>query len=125
MDRYRAFAALAAIIALAGLPQAFAQSPCRPELTFKHVAFSPMQPPTMQRTWTAVVAVDASRCAADSRGHFKIVFTRMQEFGPDSESGEEFIWTAPEVTVAINVAATEAVEHHRLGAITPCACARR
>ena len=29
-------------------------------------------------------------------------FTLLQEFGPDSESAENFIWAAPEVTVAVN-----------------------
>jgi hypothetical protein len=77
----------------------------------------------MQRTWTAGVAVDAARCAADSRGHFEILFTRLQEFGPDTESGEEFSWTAPEVTVSVTFAPTEAVQHYRIGTVTPCPCA--
>jgi hypothetical protein len=92
-------------------------------LAFKDVAFSQMQPPTMQRKWTAVVAVDASRCAAGSTGRFEIVFTRLQEFGPDSESGEDFVWTAPEVTVAVDFAPSEAVERYRIGAVAPCPCA--
>jgi hypothetical protein len=114
---------LAGIFGFVSLTHACAEPLCRPALTFKHVAFSPMQPPTMRRTWMAVVAVDASRCAADARGHFQIMFTRLQEFGPDSESSEEFMWAAPAVTVTINVAATEAVERHRIGAVEPCPCA--
>jgi hypothetical protein len=114
---------LAGIIGCAVLTSAFAEPQCRPALTFKRVAFSPMQPPTMQRTWTAVVAVDASRCAADSWGHFAIVFTRLQEFGPDTQSAEDFIWAAPEVSVTVNFAPTEAVERYRIGAVTPCPCA--
>jgi hypothetical protein len=113
---------LAAALGFAGLTQTLADPQCRPALTFKNVAFSPMQPPTMRRTWTALVAVDASRCAADSRGRFQIVFTRLQEFGPDSESGEDFIWTAPEVTVSVDLAPTETVERYRIGAVTPCPC---
>jgi hypothetical protein len=125
MNRLRAFAALAGVIALASLTQAFGQPSCRPNLTFKHVAFSPMQPPSMQRKWTAAVTVDASRCAADAWGHFEIVFTRLQEFGPDSEAAEDFIWVAPEVTVAVYFAPTEAVERYRIGAVTPCPCAAK
>jgi hypothetical protein len=113
----------AAAVALAGVSYALAESSCRPTLAFKHVAFSPMQPPTMQRKWTALVSVDASRCVAGSTGHFEIAFTRLQEFGPDTEAHEEFTWAAPEVTVAINFAPSEAVEHYRIGAITPCPCA--
>ena len=123
MNRFRAFAALAGIIELASLTQAFGQPSCQPNLTFKDVAFSPMQPPSMQRKWTAVVAVDASGCAAAAWGHFEIVFTRLQEFGPDTESAEDFIWTAPEVSVAINFAPSEAVERYRIGAVSPCPCA--
>jgi hypothetical protein len=51
------------------------------------------------------------------------MFTRLQEFGPDSESSEEFMWAAPAVTVTINVAATEAVVRHRIGPVEPCPCA--
>jgi hypothetical protein len=100
---------LAGIVALAGITQASGKPLCRPSLTFKDVTFSQMQPPTMQRKWTAIVAVDASRCAAGSNGSFEIVFTRLQEFGPDTESGEAFIWVAPEVTVSVTFAPTEAV----------------
>jgi hypothetical protein len=113
---------LAGVIGLAGLTQAFGQASCRPTLAFREVAFSAMQPPTMQRKWTAVVSVDASRCAAGSNGSFEIVFTRLQEFGPDSESGEAFIWVAPEVTVSVTFAPTEAVQDYRIGRITPCTC---
>ena len=101
---------LAGIFGFASFTHPSAEPLCRPALTIKQVAFSPMQPPTMRRTWTAVVAFDASGCAADARGHFQIVFTRLQEFGPDSESREECTWAAPEVTVTSNGAATEAGE---------------
>jgi hypothetical protein len=110
-------------VGFASLTHAAAGPLCRPALAFKHVTFSPMQPPAMRRTWTAVVAVDASGCAADARGRFQIVFTRLQEFGLDTQSREEFTWAAPEVTVTINLAATEAVERYRIGMVEPCPCA--
>jgi hypothetical protein len=123
MNRFRATAILAGMIGLTGLTQAFGQPSCRPKLAFKDVAFSHMQPPTMQRQWTAVVSVDASRCAAGSNGSFEIVFTRLQEFGPDTEYAEPFIWTAPQVSVSVTFAPTEAVQDYRIGRIAPCACA--
>ena len=123
MNRSRALAMLAGAIALASLAHAFGQPPCRPMLAFKDVAFSQMQPPTMQRKWTAVVSVDASRCAANSSGAFEIVFTRLQEFGPDTEFSETFVWTGPEVFVSVTFAPTEAVQDYRIGRIAPCACA--
>ena len=82
-----------------------------------------MQPPTMQRKWTARVSVDASRCAANSTGTFEIVFTRLQEFGPDTQFSESFIWAAPDVAVAVTFAPTEAVQDYRIGRITACPCA--
>jgi hypothetical protein len=114
---------LAGVVAFAGIAHAVGQPACRPTLAFKEVAFSAMEPPSMQRKWTAVVAVDASGCAANATGRFEIVFTRLQEFGPDSEAREEFAWTAPAVTVAMDFAPTEAVERYRIGKITPCVCA--
>jgi hypothetical protein len=123
MKRFPAAAILAGVIGGAGLTQAFGQPSCRPNLAFKDVAFSAMQPPTMQRKWTAVVSVDASRCAMGSNGSFEIVFTRLQEFGPDTEFSDAFIWVAPEVTVSVSFAPTEAVQDYRIGRITPCTCA--
>jgi hypothetical protein len=61
----RTSAFLGAVAVLAGITTAVGQPMCRPTLAFKDVRFSPMQPPSMQRTWTAVVTVDASRCAAN------------------------------------------------------------
>ena len=118
----RTSAFLGAVAVLAGITTAVGQPMCRPTLAFKDVRFSPMQPPSMQRTWTAVVTVDASRCAANSNGRFEIVFTRLQEFGPDTESREQFTWAAPAVTVALDFAPTEAVQSYRIGIIAPCPC---
>ena len=123
MNRSSLFGLLACALVFAGITQASSAPLCQPSLAFKQVQFSPMQPPTLQRTWTAVVAVDASRCAANSRGRFEIVFTRLQEYGPDSESREKFTWTAPEVSVAMDFAPTEAIEGYRIGLVTPCPCA--
>ncbi len=118
----RTSALLATFGVFAGVTSAVCQPACRPNLTFKDVAFSDMQPPTMQRKWTATVSVDASRCAANSSGSFEIVFTRLQEFGPDSQSSEKFTWAAPEVTVAVTFAPTEAVQDYRIGIVAPCPC---
>ena len=114
---------LIGLLVLAGITNAVSQPVCRPNLIIKDVKFSPMQPPTMQRQWTAVVSVDASRCPANSSGTFEVVFTRLQEFGPDAESRETFIWAAPEVTIAMSLAPTEAVQDYRVGRVTPCPCA--
>ena len=114
---------LAGIISLVGITQAVGQQPCRPALEVKDVQFSQMQPPTRKRTWTAVVSVDASHCAANSSGSFEIVFTRLKENGPELDFRERFAWQSPAVNVAVDFAADEAVQRYRIDAITPCACA--
>ena len=97
-------------------------APCKPDLDIKDVRFSEMKPPGMERKWTAVVSVDASRCAANSAGYFEIVFVRLLEIGPDLEFREQFVWLPPSVKVGVDFGAYEAVERYRIGSVTPCAC---
>jgi hypothetical protein len=113
---------LAGIVGLVGVTQAVGQQACRPALEVREVQFSEMQPPTLKRTWTAVVSVDASQCAANSTGHFEIVFTRLKETGPDLDFRERFAWQPPAVNVAVDFAADEAVQRYRIDNVTPCAC---
>jgi len=121
---------LATIIGLIGVRQAIGENLCRPELTINEVEFSAMTPSTLERTWSAVVAVDASACTADSTGYFEIVFTRLSENGPDLEFRKQFLWSAPSfvwqaspsVGVGLAFAADEAVEQYRIENVTPCVC---
>jgi hypothetical protein len=113
---------LAGIAGLAGATTAVGADPCRPALAFKEVQFSEMQAPALERKWTAVVSVDASRCAANSAGYFEIVFTRLKEIGPDLEFREQFIWLPPSVKVGVDFAADESVDRYRIDNITPCLC---
>jgi hypothetical protein len=113
---------LAGIIGLIGVTQAVGQQECRPALAFKEVHFSQMQPPTLERKWTAVVSVDASRCPAKSEGYFEIVFSRLKEIGPEIEFRERFKWLPPSVKVEVDFAADEAVERYWFDNITPCPC---
>jgi len=121
MDRSRIFVLLAGSIAVVGAAQATGQQTCRPALAFKEVRFSPMQPPKMERKWTAVVSVDASRCATTS-GRFGIVFTRLQENGPDIDFQEQFTWKPAFVEVSVDFSAAEAVEGYWLNDVAPCPC---
>jgi hypothetical protein len=102
-----------------------ARPACRPNLTFKNVDFSEMQPPTLERTWRAVVSVDATGCAPGARGRFDVVFTRQKEIGLDEEFIERFAWTAPEVQVQVAFWADEAVEVNRywIQNVSVCPCA--
>ena len=64
---------------------------CKPALAFKEVRFSPVQPETMERIWSATVSVDASPCAT-SPGRFEILFSRLKENAPEIDFTERFFW---------------------------------
>ena len=94
---------------------------CKPTLGFREVRFSPMQPPTLERKWTAVLAVDASRCATAS-GPFGILFSRMKENAPETDFVERFTWKPGAMEVSVNFWADEAVEGYWLNDIAACPC---
>lgn len=121
---YRPFisACLVGLAGLLGVSQAVGQQSCRPALAFKEVHLSPMQPPTLERKWTAIVSVDASGCAANSEGYFEIAFSRLKEIGPEVLFRERFIWRPPEMKVEVDFAADEAVERYWIDNIAPCLC---
>jgi hypothetical protein len=121
MYRSCIFGLLAASIGLVSVTQSVAQQMCKPALAFKAVRFSKMKPPTLERKWTAVLSVDASRCATTS-GHFGIVFSRLKEIGPEIEFQEQFVWKPDLVEVSVDFWADEAVEGYRLSNIAACPC---
>jgi hypothetical protein len=115
----RRFAAL--VITLAFTAAAQASQICTPSLTFEEVRFSPMRPPTLERTWTARLSVDASRCAATS-GPFAILFSRLKENGAELDFEEHFTWKPGLIEVAVDFSADEAVERYWLNPAPRCAC---
>jgi len=80
---------LAGSAILLGATHAAGQQLCRPTLSFSEVRFSEIQ--NQQRTWTAALSVDASRCTATS-GRFEIGFDRLKEIAPDMKFVEQFTW---------------------------------
>jgi hypothetical protein len=117
---------LAGMIGLTCVSQAAGQQLCRPSLELKDVQFAEMQPPTLERRWSAVVSVDASSCAANSQGRFEVVFSRLKEIGLEVEVLERFTWVSPSVNVSVEFWADEAVEvkGYWIDNITQCPCAR-
>ena len=106
----------------AGPTQAAGQPACKPVLAFKEVRFSAWQPPEMERKWTALLSVDASRCATTS-GRFGILFSRQKENGPEVEFEEGFAWRPTAVEVSVDFWADEAVEGYWLNNLASCPCA--
>jgi len=121
MYRSCIFGLLAGSIGLVSVTQAAGQQTCRPALAFKEVRFSEMQPPTMERKWTAALSVDASRCETTS-GRFGIVFSRLKEPGLEIEFQEQFTWKPALVEVSVDFWADEAVEGYWLDNVAPCPC---
>ena len=121
MYRSCIFGLLAGSIGLTSVTLAAEQRTCRPGLAFKEVRFSEMQPKTMERKWTAVLSVDASRCATTS-GRFGIVFSRQKENGLEIEFQEQFTWKPALMEVSVDFWADEAVEGYWLHNVAPCPC---
>ena len=121
MYRSWIFGLLAGSIGLMSGAQATEPQTCRPGLAFKEVRFSAMQPPTMERKWSAVLSVDASRCATTS-GRVGIVFGRQKENGGELEFQEQFTWKPTLVEVSVDLWADEAVEGYWLHNVVPCPC---
>ena len=96
---------------------------CKPSLAVTNVAFSEVRPETMERIWTAVVAVNASQCATTT-GHFEITFSRQKENAPEVDFRETFTWQPPSVNVAVDFWADEAVESYLLNRVAVCPCRR-
>jgi hypothetical protein len=116
------FGLLAGIFGIISATQAGDRRVCRPALAIKEVQFSEMRPPTLERRWTAIVSVDASRCAVNSGGYFEIGFSRLKENGVEVEFREEFVWLPPAVKVSVDFWADEAVEAYWLDKVAPCPC---
>ena len=109
---------LAASIVLLGATQTVGQPVCKPQLSVQAVRFS--DPRDLQRTWTAVLDVDASRCAAKS-GRFDIKFIRMKEIAPDLEFSEHFTWKPGALEVSVDFWQDEAVLRYSID-VEPCGC---
>jgi hypothetical protein len=119
MNQSSVFGLLAAI----GLISAAHAGPdvCKPSLAVTNVQFSEVRAETMERTWTAVVSVDASRCAT-ATGHFEITFSRQKENAPEVDFRETFTWQPSSVKVAVDFWADEAVESYLLNRVAVCPC---
>jgi len=121
-DRRFSAISLAALLGLASLTQAQGEQACRPKLEVQNVQFSDMQPKTLRRTWSAVVAVDAAGCSANASGSFDLGYTRLQEVGPDADFRERLTWRAPSVKVELEFAGIEAVQRYWIENVSACAC---
>jgi hypothetical protein len=104
---------------LFGVTQAVAQPLCRPAISFKEVRFSEVR--NQQRTWAAVLDVDASHCGA-TFGRFEISFNRLKETAPDLQFAQQFMWNPGRVEISVDFWADEAVLNYSISHVEPCTC---
>jgi hypothetical protein len=110
---------LAGSIVLSSATQTVGQQMCKPRLSLQEVRLSEVQ--NQQRKWTAVLGVDASRCAT-ATGRFDINFMRLKETGPDLPFAEHFMWRPGQLEVSVDLWVDEAVLDYSIGDIAPCPC---
>jgi hypothetical protein len=122
-DRRFSVMSLAGLLGIASLTQAQGEQLCRPKLQVQNVQFSDMQPKTLRRTWSAVIAVDASGCDPNASGYFDLGYTRLQEVGPDADFRERLTWRAPSVKVELDFAGIGAVQRYWIENVSACECA--
>jgi hypothetical protein len=123
MHRMCMFGFIAGITWLISVTQVLGQQVCKPSLAFKKVQFSDMQPPSLKRTWTAVISVDATGCVPNATGYFQIIFSRIKEMAPDMQFAEQFKWLSPSVRVTVDFSPDEAVHYYLIDNVTSCPCA--
>ena len=123
MARFYVVGLLTGCMGLIGVTPAASQPVCKPVLAVQDVQFSKMQRPTMERKWTAVVTVDASRCATTA-GYFEVGFLREKENGVELEFREQFIWSVPSAKIGVDFWADEAAERYWIDSVQACPCAR-
>jgi hypothetical protein len=95
---------------------------CRPQLAVKQVRLSELK--DLQRNWTAVLNVDATRCAATS-GHFAISIVREKENAPPLEFDQMFVWRTNDartgqVEASLDLWIDEVVQEYAVVYIAPC-----
>jgi hypothetical protein len=104
---------------LFGVTQTVGQPLCSPAISFKEVRFSEVR--NQQRTWAAVLDVDASRCGS-TFGRFEISFNRLKETAPDLQFAQQFTWNPGRVEVSVDFWADEAVLNYSISHVEPCTC---
>src|ERR1043166_10336436 len=106
---------LATAIGLVSGTQTFGQSVCKPAVKITDVQFSGMEPPTLERTWSAVVLGDSSACAEGSAGKFEIIFLQSNDHGPPVQFAERFTWLHSPVQVEVKFLGAEAADTYKIG----------
>jgi hypothetical protein len=110
---------IAAVMALPGWASAFAAPECKPALSLTQYQFAPKH--MSVRTWTARIAVDATRCAS-AAGPFNMDFVLGSEEMPDQPLTRQFTWTPGQVEVSMNLQSDELLVDFSIGHVAACPC---
>lgn len=115
----RATVAQIVILLAFGATQGASRPVCKPVVSATQARSSDAV--NQQRRWTAVLAVDASRCAS-SAGTFDIDFVREKETGPDLAFTQRFIWRPGPTEIALDLWWDESIRAYQVGDVTACPC---
>jgi len=123
MSSHRLFGLFAAAVVLLNAAPSFGGPVCKPNFSVTNVRISELR--NLERTWTAAVHVDASRCS-DFAGRFDIHFLREKENAPEVEFSQSFTWQAGELGMgqaeaSIDLWVDEVVHDYRVYA-AHCGC---
>jgi hypothetical protein len=127
MPSFKPLASLAFALAIFASPPSPAATVCKPKLSVKQARLSDREDaPNSQRKWTAIIDVDASRCATSS-GRFTIHIVREKENAPELEFSEQSTWqTGPtqvgQIEIAVDFWRDEAVLAYFVGPVGRCPC---
>jgi hypothetical protein len=111
--------ALGGSMSLLNATSNLAQELCKPALGISDARISEVR--NLQRTWSAMLAADASSCSTMS-GQFEIEFTRLKESAPDLQFIERFTWAQGQSNISLDIWWDEWLESYRLGHVAPCPC---
>jgi hypothetical protein len=100
-----------------------AEQVCRPAVTIAQAQLSEVDRSTLERRWTALLSVDASRCVPGASGSFQLALLRLKENAPDRAFSERRQWQSPTATAEVPFSADEAVGRAWIEEVSPCACA--
>jgi uncharacterized protein YjiS (DUF1127 family) len=118
-DRAGAVGLLCGLLTALPATHAEGREICRPILSTRASGHSEVV--NLQRRWTGVFAVDASRCAT-ATGSFEIEFVRLKEVGPDLAFTEPFTWRAERMEASLDLTWDEWVSSYRIQEVAPCPC---
>jgi hypothetical protein len=92
---------------------------CKPTLSLRDVVASETR--NLQKTWSAVLLAEASRCSTTS-GLLEIQFTRSKEGAPELHFVEQYTWVSGRSEISLEIWWDEWIDDYQITRIASCPC---